>query len=73
MYYIDSYHIHWDVFKNKSLCISLSGRSPCGVVDNELDHNMVVSEFQLQLHYYIHFQINTLWKGMNPLFPLAMG
>ena len=26
-----------------------------------------VSEFKLQLHYYIHFQINSLKKGMNSL------
>ena len=32
-----------------------------------LDCNLKVSEFKLQLCYYIHFWTNTLGKGMNPL------
>ena len=31
-----------------------------------LDCRIVVSEFELQLRYYIHFRTNTLGKGMNP-------
>ena len=31
--------------------------------------SMTVSEFDLQLHYYIHFQTNTLGKGINPFIP----
>ena len=38
----------------------------------ELDSEIVVSEFQLQSLYYIHFQTNTLGKGMNPLILQAM-
>ena len=34
--------------------------SPSGVVANVLDYDIVVSEFKLQLCYYIHFQTNTL-------------
>ena len=34
---------------------------------------IVVHEFVLQSRYYIHFQVNTLGKGMNPLFLPAMG
>ena len=37
-----------------------------------LDCSLKVSEFQLHLHYYIHFCTNTLGKGMNPFIPLAM-
>ena len=37
-----------------------------------LDYNIVVSEFELQLCYYIHFWTNTLGKGMNPFIPSAM-
>ena len=33
----------------------------------------VVSEFELQSRYYIHFQTNTLGKGMNPLILPSMG
>ena len=34
---------------------------------------IVVSEFVLQLRYYIHFQANTFGKVMNPLILSAMG
>ena len=35
---------------------------------------IVVREFVLQSHYYVHFRANTLGKGMNPLIlPPAMG
>ena len=32
-----------------------------------MDYNIVVKKFKLQSHYYIHFQINTLGKGMSLL------
>ena len=32
-----------------------------------------VSEFEFQLHYYIHFRTNTLEKAMNPLILSALG
>ena len=36
----------------------------CDVVDNALASDIIVSEFELQLHYYIHFR-----TGMtSPLF-----
>ena len=38
-----------------------------------LDCGIVVSEFELQSRYYVHFQTNTLGKGMNPLILPAMG
>ena len=38
-----------------------------------MDSKIVVSEFVLQLRYYVPFQANTLGKGMNPLILLAMG
>ena len=36
---------------------------------NELDCDTVVCEFELHSRYYIHFQINTLGKSINPLIP----
>ena len=30
-----------------------------------MDCRIVVSEFVLQLRYYVHFRANTLGKGMN--------
>ena len=37
------------------------------------DRGVVVSKFELQSHYYVHFETNTLGKGMNPLILPAMG
>ena len=45
----------------------MGGGAPCGIVANELDCDIVVSKIKLQLCYYIHFQTNSLGKGMNPL------
>ena len=38
-----------------------------------MDSEIVVSEFVLQLRYYVHFRANTLGKGMNHLILPAMG
>ena len=38
-----------------------------------MDGGIVVSEFELQSRYYVHFQTNTPGKGMNPLILPAMG
>ena len=43
-----------------------------GVIVNVMDRGIVVSEFELQLHYYVYFRTNTLGKGMNPLTLSAM-
>ena len=40
---------------------------------NMLDCSLKVSEFKLQLSYYIHFQTNTLKKGMKPFIAPGMG
>ena len=47
--------------------------SPYGIMAKVLDCSLEISEFKLQLCYYIHFLTNTLGKGINPLIPLAMG
>ena len=39
---------------------------PRGVMVKALDCGIVVSEFELQFHYYLDFHMNTLGKGMNP-------
>ena len=50
-----------------------SGGVPHGVMVKAMDCGIVVSEFVLQSRYYIHFQANTLGKGMNSLILPAMG
>ena len=42
--------------------------NPRGVVSNVLKYDIVVSEFELQMWYYVHFRR----KGMNPLIPSSM-
>ena len=46
---------------------------PRGVMVKALDCGIVVSEFELQLHYYVYFRTNTLGKYMNPLILTAIG
>ena len=46
---------------------------PHGVMVKAMDCGIVVSEFEFQSRYYVHFQANTLGKGMNPLILPAMG
>ena len=53
--------------------IIIFGKCPRGVMVKAMDCGIVVSEFELQLRYYVHFRANTLGKGMNPLILPAMG
>ena len=58
---------------NISNCINIRGRCPPAVMVKTMDCKIVVSEFVFQSRYYVHFRINTLGKGMNPLILPAMG
>ena len=50
------------------------GGSPHGIVTNMLDCDIVLTEFELQLHDYIHIWTNALGKSMSFLIPPpAMG
>ena len=49
------------------------GGGPYGEMVKAMDCGNVVSEFVLQSPYDVHFQANTLGKGMNPLILPAMG
>ena len=44
-----------------------------GVVAKALDCRIVVSEFELQSRYYVHFLINALGKSMDFLILPGMG
>ena len=41
--------------------------SPRGIVAKVSDCDIIINEFKLQLHYYIHFWTYTTSKGMKPL------
>ena len=56
-------HLHMD----------MQGECPRGVMVKATDCGIVVREFVLQSRYYVHFRVNTLGKGMNPLILPAMG
>ena len=49
------------------------GECPRGVMVKAMDCGIVVRKFVLQSRYYVHFQANTLGKGMNTLILPAMG
>ena len=44
-----------------------------GVMVKAMDCGLVVSEFELQSRYYVHFRANTLGKDTNPLILSAKG
>ena len=43
------------------------------IMANVLDFDFVVSEFDRQSRYYIHFWTNTLGKGINSIIPRIYG
>ena len=43
--------------------------SLCGVMAKVLDCDIIVSGFELQSRYCVHFRTNTLEKGMNSHIP----
>ena len=49
------------------------GGGPCSFVANMLDCYIVVSKFELQMCYYIHFQTNAPWERHEPSYPPAGG
>ena len=42
------------------------------VMAKVMDCGLEVCEFELQSRFYVHFQTNTIRKGMNSLIPPAM-
>ena len=56
-----------------SILASVYPWRPRGVLVKAMNCGIIVSEFRHQSHDYIHFQTNTLGKGMNPLILSAMG
>ena len=61
LYYISCSTLYWS-----------SWGCPRGVMVKVMDCGIVVSDFVLQLRYYVHFRANILGKGMNPLILPAM-
>ena len=57
----------WLGFLISEGCIIYERGYPRGVIVKAVDCGIVLSEFKLQSHCYIHFQTNTLGKGMELL------
>ena len=39
--------------------------SPHGIVANVLDYDFVVSKFELQSHYFVHFRTNHIYQPLR--------
>ena len=50
-----------------------AGCSVYDIMAKVLDYGLEMSEFKLQLHYYVHFQSNTLANGIETLIISPMG
>ena len=59
--------------KQKHQLTEAGGGWPHDVMVKALAGGIIVSEFELQSCYYIHFRTNTLGKGMNPPYPPNYG
>ena len=53
--------------------VNLIEGSPCGIVNNKLECDIVVSKFNLHFYYYTYFWTNIFGKGMNPFILPTMG
>ena len=48
------------------LILILVQRGLCGIMAKVMDCDIEITEFELQLHNYVHFQINNFGKGIKP-------
>ena len=61
---------HYDLVANQleyDAVLMSRGVFPCDVEPNQLECDTIITKFQLQSHYHVHFQTNTLEKRLNPL------
>ena len=54
-----------EITRNKQ--INMRRRVSCDVMVKAMDCEILISEFEPQSRYYIHFRANTFGKGMIPL------
>ena len=72
IYSFDSFFLFCNPYLSV-IALDKSRGYPRGVMVKAMGCRIVENEFVLQSRYYIHFQANTLGKGMNPLILPAMG
>ena len=56
--------INLDILANQQRLTFFVRRCPRGAVDNVVDCDIIVSEFNLKLQHCAHFRTSTLEKGM---------
>ena len=66
------YYMITFLFNNELFCQLLNMGKSCDVVAKVLDCDIVVSDFELKICYFVYFRANTIGKAMNPLIPLFM-
>ena len=66
------FQIKWEVYFSKNCVARLYDCVVMILHASAYEYTTVVSEFELQPRYYVHFRANTLGKGMNPLMLPAM-
>ena len=68
------WHLLW-IFKKIQEFWNLKDFVECprGVMVKAIDCRIIVSEFEFQSCYYVHFRTNTLGKGINPPYPPIYG
>ena len=64
-------HTHIDILALICICLIALREVPMALWLTILDCNIIVSEFEMQSCYYIHFLTNILGKGMRPLISLS--
>ena len=52
---------------SRHLLLKINEGCPRGVLVKPLDYRIVLSDFELQSCYYMHFRTNTLGKGIDTL------
>ena len=65
--------LHATLGNGHSYKIQILEGCPRGVVVKAMEFGIVVSEFELQSRFYVHFRANTLGKGMNTPYPPSYG
>ena len=66
---------HWDSWPKYMKKSVWNGQRGCprGVMVKAMNCGIVVSKFELQSCYYIHFRTNTLWERYEPPYPPSYG
>ena len=60
-YPASSANLYLSVYTSILIYVYLSWESPCGLVVNVQECDIIVNEFELQSRYYVHFRSNPIY------------